>query len=445
MKFPKLNGGAARRVGLHSVAGQALALVPVVVGLLFGGLALPRSVPPEDVPRPTIDSRILARIVADDDARAARVRATPLPSPVRAVGSGFRAFNTAEARHEDEVAIARTRDDINRAILATTDADTEGLLDLRAFQMSAFLEELRGFERTGKVSDGLEEYGGTFVERMTKVGWCDRHRIAMPDLVRRAAFKLTWNRTLVLDGNPRFALALDETRALYAFYLSHPHPSESDRAHLEAMTHAARDRVACERVEEATQRATGNWLLGKIGELGRVDPTYPAPLARAAALFMTHDYGGSAAGYEAWLQAHPNGPWTLRVQNHLQGCASRGGKGHGVNTFLRIVAWVAVIGGALCAIVYYAYADLWTLPTDDPRMAASVEPTLRAGDLLAVARHGLPALGDLVRCPDPEEPRRWVVGRMVGVSGGDITIRNQDFVIPDSRETSDSGCGNQRS
>jgi signal peptidase I len=115
-----------------------------------------------------------------------------------------------------------------------------------------------------------------------------------------------------------------------------------------------------------------------------------------------------------------------------------------VNTLLRIVAWVAVIGGALCAIVYYAYADVWTVPIDDPRLLVSIEPTLRGGDLLLVARHGLPALGDLVRCPDPDEPRRWVVGRLVGVSGSDFTIRNQDFMIPDSRETSDSGCTNQK-
>ncbi len=310
----------ARRlgVGLHSVAGQALALIPFVVGLLLGGLALPRSVAPEGLPVPEIDARALARITADDDARAARVRATPLSSQIRAVGSGFRAFNVAEARHEDEATISRTRDQINRAILVTTDADTEALLDLRAFQMSAFLAALRGFERTGKVEDGLEEYGGTFVERMTKVGWCERHRVVMPDIVRRAAFKLTWNRALLLDGNPRFALALDETRALYGFYFSHPHPSESDRAHLEAMRRGARDAVACERVEAAVQKATGSWLLGKIREFAPVDPTYPALLARAAALFMTHDYGGSAADYESWLQAHPNGPWTLRVQNHLR-------------------------------------------------------------------------------------------------------------------------------
>jgi hypothetical protein len=320
MKSPKLHGVLARRLGtgLRSLTGQALALVPFVVGLLFGGLALPRSVPPDELPMPAMDGRVLSKIVADDDARAARVRTTSLSSPVRAVGSGFRAFNVAEAHHEDEATISKTRDESYRAILATTGADTEALLDLRAFQMTAFLEALRSFERTGTVSDALEEYGGTFVDRMTKVGWCERHRVVMPDLVRRAAFKLTWNRAVLVDGNPRFGLALDETRALYAFYFAHPHPSEADRTRLEAMTRGARDAAACQRVDEAAQRAIGSWLLGKIGELGPLDPTYPAPLARAAALYMTRDFSAAAAGYEAWLQAHPNGSWTLRVQNHLR-------------------------------------------------------------------------------------------------------------------------------
>jgi len=295
-----------------------LALVPLLAGIIFGALALPRGAAPEEIPLPTIDGRVLEHIAADDDARAARVETEPLASPVRAVGSALRAFNAAEASHADAVTIGHVRDELGRALRETPGDAADGLVDLRAFQLAHFLAEAHGFDRTGLVSGELREVGGTFIERMTKVGWCDHHHLAMPDAVRRAAFKLTWNHTTQLDHDPRFALALDETRALYAFYFTHPHASEEQRARFAAAISAAPDAVACERAEEMEAKGTAIWLLGKIAELGRIDPTYPAPLGQAAALFLKRDYAGAAMIYQTWLEAHPSGDWSLRVKNHLQ-------------------------------------------------------------------------------------------------------------------------------
>jgi hypothetical protein len=140
----------------------------------------------------------------------------------------------------------------------------------------------------------------------------------MPEITRRVAFKLTWNRVLSLDHDPGFALTLDETRVLYGFYLTHPHASEEQRARFAAAMSAAPDPLARARAEETEDKATTSWQLGKIAELGRVDPTYPTGLAQAAALFLKHDYAGSAMLYQTWLDAHPSGEWTLRVKNHLQ-------------------------------------------------------------------------------------------------------------------------------
>jgi hypothetical protein len=300
------------------LASQALALVPLAVGLIFGALILPRSVPPEEIPAPILDARLLARTAAEDDTRAARVNSAPLSSRVRAVGSGFRAFNDAEGRHGDEATISHARDMLWKALRDTTDADTEPLLDLRAYHLSQFLTEARRYERTGEVSDELLQVGGTFVERMEKVGWCSQHRLAMAEEARRAAFKATWNRLLGLDASPRFALTLDEYRALYAFYFSHPHASEAERARIDVVLQRAPDVAGQERAVAATKKATANWLIGKIGELAKIDPSYPADLARGAALFLRQDYRGSAAIYQNWLDRHPSGLWTLRVQNHLR-------------------------------------------------------------------------------------------------------------------------------
>lgn len=115
-----------------------------------------------------------------------------------------------------------------------------------------------------------------------------------------------------------------------------------------------------------------------------------------------------------------------------------------MNGFLRVAAWITVIVGALCAIGYYTYADVWVVPNDDPRMTVSLEPTLRAGDLVLVERQSSHDLGKLVRCADPDEPRRFVTGRMAGPGGTAFTLLDQRFVTPGSRERSDTSCGDVR-
>jgi hypothetical protein len=292
--------------------------VPLVVGLVLGAVVLPRGVPPDEIPSPTIDARLLAQVEAADDARAARVASTQLSSRLRAIGSEFRAFNEAEATQADEATISRARDALIRSLRELTDAEIDQLLDLRAYELHAFLTEVRRFEQTGTVSEELLQVGGTFLSRMEKVGWCTGHKLAMSDDARRAAFKTTWNHTLSVDTSPRFALTLDEHRALYTFYFTHPHISDAERGRIDAAFLKSPDTVGRERAIEAAEKATGGWLLGKIGELAKIDPSYPAPLARAAAFFLRRDYQSAAGLYQSWLDVHPNGLWTLRVQNHLR-------------------------------------------------------------------------------------------------------------------------------
>lgn len=114
-----------------------------------------------------------------------------------------------------------------------------------------------------------------------------------------------------------------------------------------------------------------------------------------------------------------------------------------MNTLFRIIAWFTVVGGAISAIVYYTYADVWTVPIDDPRLLVSIEPTLRGQDIVLVARHDPPSVGNLARCVDPDEPRRWVVGRVIGMSGNEVHLAGAGFTVAGSRETHDTACDNQ--
>ncbi len=115
-----------------------------------------------------------------------------------------------------------------------------------------------------------------------------------------------------------------------------------------------------------------------------------------------------------------------------------------MSDILRALFWVCLVVGAVCAIGYYTYADIWVVPSDDPRLAVSVEPTLRGGDVVLIQRSPSEERGKLFRCADPDEPRRFVVGRLIGPPTTVVTVMDQRFVTPGSRETSDTACGEQR-
>jgi signal peptidase I len=109
---------------------------------------------------------------------------------------------------------------------------------------------------------------------------------------------------------------------------------------------------------------------------------------------------------------------------------------------VKVLLWIAVILGVLCGILYLAVFDVYTVPKDDPVLAAAIAPTLGAGDVVLIARHGTADRGYLVRCPDPrpENPGAWVIARVMAKAGEKIDISN-DVVSVDARHNpSPYGC-----
>jgi signal peptidase I len=102
------------------------------------------------------------------------------------------------------------------------------------------------------------------------------------------------------------------------------------------------------------------------------------------------------------------------------------------NTFLRVVVFTAVVLGALVGALRLTCLRWWKVPEDDPDLAASLAPTLAPGDWVILWRATPPGFGDLVLCPDPEDPNEVFVARIVGEPGdslniddlGQITINN---------------------
>jgi signal peptidase I len=108
--------------------------------------------------------------------------------------------------------------------------------------------------------------------------------------------------------------------------------------------------------------------------------------------------------------------------------------------FTRFLMWVVLILGALGVFLYFAFFDVWKVPADDLQFAVSVEPTLTAGDLVLIARHGSPGTGNLVRCADPDEPRRWVVGRWMAGGGEKVEFAGEGVSVDGQRASSPRAC-----
>ncbi|MEO7112236.1 MAG: hypothetical protein ABI183_17455 [Polyangiaceae bacterium] len=298
-----------------------LALIPISAALVLFALMIPRSAAPAEIPLPIVDEQVLLAQEAADDALAARAKTEGLPGDVRALGTAIRDFNALQTTNADDRAVAAARSAINAALAGMSNHGDDSLVILRAFELSDFLTELRAFEHGAPPSAELAAVGGPFVARMTDAGWASGNKIAMDDHARRAAFKVAWNAILAVDDTPPFSLTRDEARTLYLFYLRHPHVGERDRQAIELSRKAAKTEAACVALRIREARALESWSLDKVEKLGKVDPNYPLAYARGVAHYRMGSFDAAARDFEFWIDAHPDGAWTLRARNQLRGAA----------------------------------------------------------------------------------------------------------------------------
>lgn len=283
------NESAAPRVRLRAVS----------VGLLVGVAALgtflvtPRPTRPRFVPLPVVDHVAIARLDREGVARAVLARETLLPARARLVGEEFRRFNRARARGTFDAAQLEREltEDVRRLI--EQDAARE-LLDLRALQSELFVQAVHQLLATGKDSEELVELGGEFSKSFT-ASWLDEDgRSTLDDAHLRLFFRVRWG--LVTDTHrlPGFGPTLDEERLYYALLIQRPEaPSEGDPA----------------------LRAVAR--LGYVNALARIDPAYPADLARGIALLDAQRPEEAIIALRAHVTGHPTGPWALLARNHL--------------------------------------------------------------------------------------------------------------------------------
>lgn len=93
-----------------------------------------------------------------------------------------------------------------------------------------------------------------------------------------------------------------------------------------------------------------------------------------------------------------------------------------VSSLLRFLVWTLLIVGIILGAARALAVRWFRLPQNDVVFEASVSPTLRGGDLVLAARVTTPTFGDLVVCPEPDYPTRFIVGRIVGEPGDSVQI-----------------------
>jgi hypothetical protein len=265
----------------------------VGVCVLSALLVVPRDVPPGFLPPPEVDRLEERRERQRDAERAVRARAG-LSLEVRSVGEAFRRFGHAAFVAPET--LPQRQAQLRRLTAEALRRDgPERLLELRALQTELWLAALE----TGSAEPAPEavELGGGLL--LTGRGdWFAPPPIGADDGERRALFRRYWAETVGIDPAHPFALTLNEWRAYYRFLLARPIPDPPQR--------------------EGDLRRK----LEYVAALAKHDQEYPEPLARGILLYWQGSPAPAAAALRAHLQRFPDGPWTLRAQNHLAACGA---------------------------------------------------------------------------------------------------------------------------
>lgn len=110
-----------------------------------------------------------------------------------------------------------------------------------------------------------------------------------------------------------------------------------------------------------------------------------------------------------------------------------------MRSFLRGVFWVIGVLAVIGLILRLTVMEPWVIP-DDAVLGVSMAPTLAASDTVILWTKGERGFGDLVRCTDPEDAQRWVVGRIVGLEGDTVEIEGGIVRVNGTRYGTSDSC-----
>ncbi len=111
-----------------------------------------------------------------------------------------------------------------------------------------------------------------------------------------------------------------------------------------------------------------------------------------------------------------------------------------MRTLIRFLLWTALFVGVILGLARATAFRWFQLPINDPVFETSILPTLHGGDWILTWRLGQPAFGDLVVCPEPDYPERYIIGRIVGEAGDSVKIVNGNPSVGNQRFVHERSC-----
>lgn len=105
----------------------------------------------------------------------------------------------------------------------------------------------------------------------------------------------------------------------------------------------------------------------------------------------------------------------------------------------RVLFWTVVILGVITGILRAFVFKVWKIP-EDPVLAASVAPSLAGGDVVVLLTMGKAGFGDLTRCTDPDDPSKYVIGRIAGLGGDVVETEGRNLIVNGTRFQGESSC-----
>lgn len=282
--------------------GWQLGATLVGAALLAAAIAVPRSAAPSHIPLPTLAAQDLRADEQLDDERARRARGAGLSFEIRTLGEYLRRYGAAEyaAAGREGFGLTDRLQDVEGSMrglrrLRSAEVDAH-LLELRALQSELFVSALLS-ARGGQPTADLTELGGSLINAPEHRGWFVDGRFVDSAATARVLFKARWNQVCGVTEVDGFRATPSESVLLLSFLLRHPSGADP-----------------------LSQRRS---QLAYLDALAKRQPEYPIHFAKGTVLFQLGSYQLASSAFQAHIDAHPDGPWSLRARNHLLAALAR--------------------------------------------------------------------------------------------------------------------------
>jgi hypothetical protein len=293
-------GRAKTGLARHFEGWQVGALIVFIVASI-SAVVVPRSADPKSLPPAELGLGLLATARADSARARREAESLELPNSARLLAARLRSLGRSEASG-DERAIDDGRQRIFDAARQALHERPEAVVAVRNLQAARFrelyLQRMRGGLDDGE-SNELTELGGSILLQFDENSWLSTSSEidASTDILLEGFYKRRFAR--VLDTkDPALSPSQTEERVVLGFLLLHPPKPRIDEGN-------------------SGGDGTGPYLLRRIDELARLEPSYPASYAKGIVLFRMGHFEASASAFDAFLQ-QGDGPYRLRAINYLK-------------------------------------------------------------------------------------------------------------------------------